>query len=244
MRTFVAGLFILLLASLAFSNDKPTSLTDVLQLSEGFEKTVVFRKNAHSDRVLIGRSKESQLQIVSPSVSRRHAMLYYIDGKYFIEDIGSSGGTLIDGVCAKQGVLYEIGPGQTVQIAEIEFHLNLSSQSCANLASSNSSSEGLHRFKISGYDGILAEHEPPFSQSRITVGRAEGLDIRLAAPSVSRRHCSVIRKANKWYIVDEGSKKGTYVDGKRLEKGIEVEISSDSKIQLGLGAFLKLVPLE
>ncbi|MEO0436830.1 MAG: FHA domain-containing protein [Pseudomonadota bacterium] len=48
--------------------------------------------------ILIGRSLDSDLAIVTPHVSRQHARVYVEDRKLLIEDLGSSNGTLVNGV--------------------------------------------------------------------------------------------------------------------------------------------------
>lgn len=52
----------------------------------------------------IGR-KECDLVINDPLVSRRHAQIVLVDGKYIIEDLGSTNGTLVNGSATKRAVL-------------------------------------------------------------------------------------------------------------------------------------------
>ena len=47
--------------------------------------------------VVMGRSLESDIAVVSPQVSRQHARLDLQDGGLFIEDLNSSNGTVING---------------------------------------------------------------------------------------------------------------------------------------------------
>lgn len=47
----------------------------------------------------IGRSSACQLRIVEPTVSRRHAQLRYAQGTWFLQDLGSDGGTFVNGQC-------------------------------------------------------------------------------------------------------------------------------------------------
>ncbi|MEM6302665.1 MAG: FHA domain-containing protein [Pseudomonadota bacterium] len=52
--------------------------------------------------ILIGRSLDSDLAIVTPHVSRQHARVYVEDGKLMIEDLGSSNGTMVNGALIDQ----------------------------------------------------------------------------------------------------------------------------------------------
>ncbi len=46
---------------------------------------------------ILGRFPTTDIVIPDPYVSRRHARIFYRDGKWFIEDIGSTNGTIVDG---------------------------------------------------------------------------------------------------------------------------------------------------
>ncbi len=49
-----------------------------------------------TDRLCIGRQKENDLVLESDRVSRRHAKVLREHGEYFIEDLGSFNGTLVN----------------------------------------------------------------------------------------------------------------------------------------------------
>jgi pSer/pThr/pTyr-binding forkhead associated (FHA) protein len=45
----------------------------------------------------VGRSRESDIFLVDPSVSRNHALLDVRDGKLVVRDAGSTNGTFVNG---------------------------------------------------------------------------------------------------------------------------------------------------
>jgi len=49
------------------------------------------------DSLLIGRQEDADIFLESLAVSRQHARIHYQGGEYFIEDVGSSNGTFING---------------------------------------------------------------------------------------------------------------------------------------------------
>jgi pSer/pThr/pTyr-binding forkhead associated (FHA) protein len=64
--------------------------------------------------VNIGRRVENNLVIDDPRVSRTHAQLRAINGRYIIFDLNSTGGTFINGERVTQSILY---PGDVISLA-------------------------------------------------------------------------------------------------------------------------------
>ncbi len=51
----------------------------------------------HGDSLLIGRQEDAAVYLDSLAVSRQHARILCQGGEYFIEDVGSSNGTFVNG---------------------------------------------------------------------------------------------------------------------------------------------------
>jgi pSer/pThr/pTyr-binding forkhead associated (FHA) protein len=64
--------------------------------------------------VNIGRRIENTLVVDDPRVSRTHAQLRAINGRYIIFDLNSTGGTFVNGERVKQSILY---PGDVISLA-------------------------------------------------------------------------------------------------------------------------------
>ncbi|HEY8823450.1 MAG TPA: FHA domain-containing protein [Candidatus Limnocylindria bacterium] len=62
----------------------------------------------------IGRGPESTIQLADLSVSRKHARIAYKQGAYWLSDVGSMGGTWVDG--AKLAAPRRVAAGQTIDI--------------------------------------------------------------------------------------------------------------------------------
>ena len=62
----------------------------------------------------IGRGPESTIQLPDLSVSRKHAKITYKQGAYWLSDLGSMGGTWIDGT--KLAAPRRVAAGQTIDI--------------------------------------------------------------------------------------------------------------------------------
>jgi hypothetical protein len=66
--------------------------------------------------VNIGRRLDNQLVIDDPRVSRNHAQLRSIKGRYVIFDLNSTGGTFVNGQRTSQSVMY---PGDVISLAGV-----------------------------------------------------------------------------------------------------------------------------
>jgi hypothetical protein len=72
----------------------------------------------------IGRSKDADVQIVDRYASSIHARLFERGGRYFVEDMNSTNGTLLNGATLKGEA--ELIDGDSVQIGDTEFRLEVS----------------------------------------------------------------------------------------------------------------------
>jgi two-component system, NtrC family, response regulator HydG len=64
-------------------------------------------------RVLLGKSPACELRLADPAVSRRHAALEIVRGRLEFTDLGSTNGTLVNGVSIRSAFL---GGGETVRL--------------------------------------------------------------------------------------------------------------------------------
>jgi eukaryotic-like serine/threonine-protein kinase len=63
----------------------------------------------HQDVTTIGRTNGNDLVIAGRTVSRRHARLWFRDGRWFLEDLQSANGTLANNVRIHQPVMLNDG---------------------------------------------------------------------------------------------------------------------------------------
>ena len=71
-------------------------------------------------RVVLGRSRECDIQIEDPNVSRRHAELRQEGASYWIVDLGSTNGLEVNGKRVKRAKLND-GDTITVGSTEVRF---------------------------------------------------------------------------------------------------------------------------
>src|SRR5260221_2771803 len=73
-------------------------------------------------RKLVGRSSEAKIRIPAQyaHVSRRHAEVWRENGDIWLKDIGSQGGTRVNGVCLETGQPARITLGDRITFSDVE----------------------------------------------------------------------------------------------------------------------------
>lgn len=91
---------------------------------------------------------------------------------------------------------------------------------------------------------IVGSDDPiifPLRSSKITVGASESCDIVLPYEGISRRHISILTEGDSFFIVDQGSTNGTYMNEERLIPGRRVEFTSFFPVRLGDNTLVSLI---
>ncbi|HUT71354.1 MAG TPA: FHA domain-containing protein [Desulfatiglandales bacterium] len=73
--------------------------------------------------VFVGRSSRNDIQIKDTAISRKQIKIFLIGGKYFIEDLKSTNGTLINGGLITPGEGFEVGEGDTISMGNTVMQL-------------------------------------------------------------------------------------------------------------------------
>ena len=67
--------------------------------------------------ISVGRSPDSFVVISNSAVSRRHALLQFLQGKWFLKDCGSLNGTALNGQRLASQTLYELHDGDRITLS-------------------------------------------------------------------------------------------------------------------------------
>ena len=70
-------------------------------------------------------------------------------------------------------------------------------------------------------------------EETVFVGRAPDNEIPVKDKSVSRKHLKIVKRDERYYVTDLGSKNGTFVDGKRVTSGKEYQVREGMPIAAG-----------
>ncbi|MDX2115263.1 MAG: SpoIIE family protein phosphatase [Planctomycetota bacterium] len=83
---------------------------------------------------------------------------------------------------------------------------------------------------------IAGPEAPPIEiapGSSARVGRAVDCDICLMDPTVSRNHCTLSARGDRWFIVDHGSRAGTLVNALAIQSGEPAPLEDGDLVSLG-----------
>jgi ABC-type multidrug transport system ATPase subunit/pSer/pThr/pTyr-binding forkhead associated (FHA) protein len=164
--------------------------------------------------VLIGRAAGNDLVLRQPSVSARHARVLVGPDDIWIEDLGSRNGTFVG------------TPPRRVERERITLDDPLVFGDAALPATALR--DFLERTQPRPADeGVIHLDDAAL----VTFGRSAGASVALDQPLVSALHASVAVDRGRVVVRDLGSTAGTFVDGRRIER--PVEISPGTLVQVG-----------
>ena len=91
------------------------------------------------------------------------------------------------------------------------------------------------RLRIEHASGAFETMAFAFARDRVAIGRAATNEAWLsnALCSVSRQHAEIFRKAGRLWLVDLGSKNGTWLNGQRLEAHRSYALQHGDSFQIG-----------
>ena len=141
----------------------------------------------------IGAAPAADIRVESPYVSAAHCRLTHDDGRWTLEDLGSTNGTFVNGVRLARPAV--VTPADRITLGATE-----------PLPWPRLASDG------TGDRSVTL----PEAGRTIVIGRAAGCDVVLDRPMVSSRHASITHTAGGWVANDLGSTNGTFVGGRRV----------------------------
>lgn len=74
-------------------------------------------------KIAIGRGADNDLVIDNKLVSRHHALVQKIESTFYLQDLGSSNGTFLNGKPLEAEKYYKIGPRDSIKIVNTELNL-------------------------------------------------------------------------------------------------------------------------
>ena len=190
----------------------------------------VFLSFRDDQPLLIGRSRKCGLRLDASDVSSEHARLGVEGGRVWVEDLGSTNGTLVGNNRVSGRAFVE--NGDTVKIGS-EFVLSpvLNADDVAALSGkrdvggqTGADAERAYPCIVSASEMIRPNRYVLPQAGELRLGRDPANDIWLNAPHISRQHLSIQWSSPDHIMLIDSSSNGTYLWGERLPKDQPVEI--------------------
>ena len=181
-------------------------------------------KTFSTDNIVVGRAADVELVLDHPEVSRRHCRLSREGDEWFIEDLGSTPGTVVNGSSLSGRRALRLG--DLIRLGPVTLAVGVSDEE-------GSAIWDAHPVRAVRYQGESVEIIP--LKADLVFGRGDEVDIDLNDQSVSRRHAKIELGPDGFRLVDLRSKTGSFVNGRRFE---EHDLVIGDQIQLGLFCFI------
>lgn len=207
------------------------------------------------DTITLGRDDGCDVVLAQSAVSRSHARISRDGTLFFLEDLGSSFGTLLNGAKLKKNEKQLLRNGDTIAIAQFDVVFDrvadVTESNAGNtmFVSRNLVKDVMKGLGTGGEQPYFRVMNGPREGHRIeigdaqeyTFGRDDSADIVLNDDLVSRRHARVRRDWSGTHVEDLGSRNGIKVNKKRAKK---VTLKDRDELEIGGVKLLFLDPSE
>mgnify|MGYP001471395548 CR=1 FL=1 len=209
-------------------------LTALINFEDGRRQALTYESSAQV--VLIGRDDSSDFQLGVASCSRQHAKITEVEGVYFLEDLHSTHGVLLNGHQISPGEKIRIKDGDVIEITRAKLTCSIGSEQ--TIATDLKDSTQVIAVKaVQGILGRLGESQEESgayfrvlsgaqeggkyvlsaNRSEWVVGRAAEADWVLDDPNISRSHVRIKKEWNGFFVEDMGSRNGVKVGSTVVE---------------------------
>jgi pSer/pThr/pTyr-binding forkhead associated (FHA) protein len=176
------------------------------------------------DVATIGASRENQIRIAAPGVSRRHARVVKDKDEYFVEDAGATNGTFLNGGRITREQLQHLDVITLGRAVDLIF-VRRQGDTRPPLV------DGITGARLTIADGADAGTVIDVPKGELTLGRAPSCNVVLASGLISKVHARVQRTPNQVVLQDLQSINGTFVNGSRVDS--VVVLKNGDRINLG-----------
>lgn len=145
------------------------------------------------------------LSIASPIVSREHGRFWYSDGVLTFQDSGSTNGTIVNERKLKKDEVVQLFEGSVLRIHAVN---NKSTEHDVVIFISMFKLPHVQWKKIPLNDEMMS----------LEVGRNQ--QISLHGKIVSRKHATFFHARNGWAIIDNQSRNGVFLNGRRINEPV------------------------
>lgn len=177
---------------------------------------------------LVGRSQSADIILPSDNVSRRHARLYTVDGKCYVEDLGSSNGVFVNGRRIHE--VFHIQRSAQIKVGDYYLHIE----------GADAEDEERVYCHLLGQNLGFADQVFKIQRTVTLIGRGKDCSLTLIDPSISRIHSKLTVDRNGGLVLEDlKSSNGTFANNERIEVA---SIGHRDVIRIGNAEFIVEVP--
>lgn len=182
------------------------------------------------DTISIGRGKSADVSIDNSGVSRQHARLEMRDRKYFLTDLKSANGTLVNGCKIEDTV--RVNRGDRIQIGKFRILQVRSPKVAASpfemlrdpkLVSSASTPGDFEPTvftvpkQLSAIQGkVTPDHLSLIGKEIFTLGKDVTCDLRIDRRYVAKIQCQILAREGEHYLVHQAGWRHTTLNSKKI----------------------------
>ena len=174
----------------------------------------------------LGRSKEADHTLPTKLASRIHAQIISREGTYWLEDLGSSNGTGLNGKILSQ--MTQLKTGDVIRIGDVQIQFEGDAPK-----PKGPPDHLIARIAFQPGQGMPAQEV--LIRSRITVGRKPNNDLQINVKAISSQHLEIVNRNGLYALKDLASSNGTVVNGVLVK---EATLRNGDQIRLGEQALL------
>ena len=167
-----------------------------------------FETHVLDGRADLGRGEGNYLVLDHPDVSRQHATIYLSGDICFVEDLGSSNGTYVDGELVDEPT--QIDTRSSIEAGPYRLYID---GPVSPRPRSDAGTPAL--FAVSGK---LWGRSLALGKVEAVVGRSEEAHFSLPSPSVSRFHVRLYWHQGSYFAEDLDSATGTRLNGRLIDE--------------------------
>ncbi len=173
------------------------------------------------ERLRLGRDPAAELRLPTDllAIAPQHAEIRRTAAGFRLVDLGSPAGTFLNG--------QRLTPGQAVALRD-DAQIQL-----GDAALFSFHDPGARPAPLAGF--APAAEPRAVDKAETSIGRDSSCDFVLSTPSVSRRHARLVRDGARYWIEDNKSANGTFVNGQRITR---VELHAGDLVQIGPHLFV------
>lgn len=179
---------------------------------------------ALSGEFTLGRAAENTLAVNDLKLSRRHLAIEKRGEAWWVKDLGSSSGTLVNG---QRAVEAKLAAGDRIDAGDMKLEFAMRFTDTGDTA---------RKVKVSVVDAPAAAAtggplpKVALTKDRVVIGRGAECDLVLASPVISRKHAAIVKAGGKVTLEDLGSPNGVFVNGRLVKSAA---LAKGDRIRIG-----------